>query len=241
MKDLSDIDTKRKRDFDDLQHEISGVDNGRMKRFLNATDERTPEGRRKKRELERIRQRLADLLLDPVYGRLHRELGGKLSRAEADADSALDTLQRQLAEVDQALTDMTDRAARDPKGKLVFRYADGRVVYEDGSTVPNEIAAGIVWPPDAPSAETYFALQAQRAQIAEQLMEWDSYRNDVLGRIRDTYDDEENPMQSPDDLQDALDQIESARPPAPSVVVDHAAAPETSTTTVSAFPQIPKT
>ena len=42
MKDLSDIDTQRKRDFDDLQHEISGVDNGRMKRFLNATDERTP-------------------------------------------------------------------------------------------------------------------------------------------------------------------------------------------------------
>ena len=190
MKDLSEIDTKQKRDFDDLQHEISGIDNGRIKRFLNATDERTPEGRRKKREQERIRQRLADLLLDPVYARLHRELGSKLSRAEADADSALDTLLRQLAQVDQALADMTDRSARDPKGRLVFRYADGRVVYEDGSTVPNEIAAGIVWPPDAPSAESYFALQAQREQIAEQLMEWDSYRNDVLGRIRDTYDDE---------------------------------------------------
>ena len=44
-----------------------------------------------------------------------------------------------------------------------------------------------------------------------------------------------------DDIQDALDQFESTRPPAPSVVVDHAATPETSTTTVNAFPHMPKT
>lgn len=217
MKDLSDIDTQRKRDFDDLQHEISGVDNGRMKRFLNAADERTPEGRRKKREQERIRQRLADLLLDPVYARLHHQLGDKLSRVETEADSALATLQRQLAEVDQALADMEDRAARDPNGKPVFRYADGRVVYEDGSEVPDEIAEGIVWPPNAPSAEDYFALQTQRAQIEERLMEWDSYRNEVLGPIRDRYEDEDSPFQSPGALRDALDDIERHRPPSVSI------------------------
>ena len=241
MKDLSEIDTKRKRDFDDLQHEISGVDNGRMKRFLNATDERTPEGRRKKREGERSRQRLADMLLDPVYARLHHQLGNKLIMAEAEADSALETLERQLSEIGHALAAMEDRAARDPSGKLVFRYANGRVAYSDGSTVPDEILEGIIWPPHAPSAEDYFAVQAQRDQIEERLMEWESYRNEVLGSIRDTYDDEENPFQSPDDIQAALDQIESTRPPAPSVVVDHAATPETSTTTVNAFPHMPKT
>ncbi len=217
MKDLSDIDIKRKRDFDDLQHEISGVDNGRMKRFLNASDERTPEGRRKKREQERIRQRLADLLLDPVYARLHYQLGEKLSRAETEADSALAMLQRELTAVDQGLAYMEDRAARGPNGRLVFRYADKRVVYEDGSEVPDEIAEGIVWPSDAPSAEDYFALHTHHDQIEERLIEWDSYRNEVLGPIRDRYEDEDNPFQSIGALKDALEDIERHRPPSVSI------------------------
>ncbi|MEO1346282.1 MAG: hypothetical protein AAFV74_19285 [Pseudomonadota bacterium] len=130
MKDLNDLDATRKRDFDDLQHEISGIDNGRMKRFLNASDERTPEGKRRKRELERVRQRLADLLLDPVYARMHHHLGDRLSRAETEADSALGALRSQLAEVEQALSDMGDRAARDPSGKPVFRYADEKLTLD---------------------------------------------------------------------------------------------------------------
>ena len=108
MRDASDIGTKRKRDFYDLQHEISGVENGPMKRFLNATDERTPEGRRKKREQERTMQRLADLLPDPVYAHLHHQLGNRLSRAQVKADNALETFQRQLVEIDQAIADIED-------------------------------------------------------------------------------------------------------------------------------------
>ena len=42
-------------------------------------------------------------------------------------------------------------------------------------------------------------------QMEERLMRWDSYRNEVLGPIRDRYGDEDNPFQSPSALQDALD------------------------------------
>ena len=164
-----------------------------------------------------MRQRLADLLLDPVYARMHHQLGTTLSRAETKADSALANLQRQLVEVNQAIADMEDRAARDPNGKPVFRYADGRVFYADGSEVPDEIAEGIVWPADAPSAEDYFVLHTHLDQIEELIMEWDSYRNEVLGPIRDRYEDEDNPFQNPGALKDALDDIEQHRPSSVSI------------------------
>lgn len=217
MKDLSDIVAKRQRDFDDLQHEISGVDVGRIRRFLSPEDDRTPEGKRKKRELERIRQRLSDLMLDPAYARMHRQLAERLSRAETEADGALELLRGRLEQVSEAISSIEDLAARGPDGKIVFQQADGQVVYSDGSKVPDDIAAGVIWPPNAPSAEEYFALKSRQLETEAQLNAWDSYRMEVLGPIRDRMDDEDKPFETTDDLRDALEQIEELRPSMASV------------------------
>lgn len=204
-------EAKRQRDFDDLQNEISGADTGRMRKFLSPNDDRTPDGKRKKAEQERMRQTLADLMRDPEYARLYSELGNRLRDAETQADTALATIQRLLAAAQQEVADMEDSAARDPDGRQVFRYADGRVVYADGSDVAPEIVAGIVWPTNAPSAEDYFAAKTRQQALVDQLRELDTYRNDVLGGIRDRYDSDDPPM-SHDDLKDALDEIETLNP-----------------------------
>jgi len=47
--------------------------------------------------------------------------------------------------------------------------------------------------------------------LADKLTKWDTYRNDVLGGIRDRYDSDDPPM-SRDDLKDALDEIETLNP-----------------------------
>eukprot|EP00581_Thalassiosira_minuscula_P025069 CAMPEP_0184406772 /NCGR_PEP_ID=MMETSP0738-20130409/1864_1 /TAXON_ID=385413 /ORGANISM="Thalassiosira miniscula, Strain CCMP1093" /LENGTH=248 /DNA_ID=CAMNT_0026763749 /DNA_START=240 /DNA_END=986 /DNA_ORIENTATION=- len=204
-------DSKRQRDFDDLQNEISGADTGRMRKFLGPNDDRTPEGKRKKVEQERLRQTLADLMRDPEYARLYVELGNQLRDAETQADTVLAMIQRQLAAVQEEVADMEASAARDPDGKQVFRFADGRVVYADGSDVSPEIAAGIIWPPNAPSAEDYFAAKTRQETLADQLSEWDTYRNDVLGDIRDRYDSDDPPMNR-NDLKNALNDIEQLTP-----------------------------
>lgn len=211
MSDASDRRGTRQRDFEDLQHEISGADVGRMRRFLSPDDDRSAEGKRKKRAQERMRQTLVDLMRDPEYARLYVELGNDLRQAETQADTALAALHADIDHMDNRITEMDANAARGPDGRLVFRDAEGRVLYADGSSVPPEIAEGVQWPPNAPFAEDYFAALGQRQLLMDQLREWDLYRNDVLGDLRDRYDNEDDPM-SKDELRDALDDIVTMRP-----------------------------
>ncbi len=220
MSDNGHVTDKRQRDFDDLQHELAGVDVGRMRRFLNADDDRSPEGKRKKQE--RARQTLEDLMRDPEYARLYVALGDRLRDAEVRADTALAAIQNQLASVSNEIVWMEDAAARGPDGRQVFRFTDGRAVYADGSDVGPEIAEGIIWPPSAPTADDYFAAETRRNDLQNKLTEWDIYRNDVLGGLRHRYDSDDTPM-SKDDLKDALDSIENLRPTAATL--------DTSTTT----------
>lgn len=209
MSDDGHIADKRQRDFDDLQHELAGVDVGRMRRFLNVDDDRSPEGKRRKQE--RARRTLDDLMRDPEYARLYVTLGDRLRDAETGADAALVAIQTQLQVVLDEIALMEDAAARDPDGRPVFRFADGRVVYGDGSDVSREIAEGIIWPPNAPSAEDYFAAKALQVDLQDKLTEWGVYRNDVLGGLRDRYDSDD-PLMSKDDLKGALDDIEQLAP-----------------------------
>ncbi|SMX28184.1 hypothetical protein TRP8649_02299 [Pelagimonas phthalicica] len=219
MRDFADEDLdaeraadKRQRDVDDLQNEVAGNETGRISRFLSAEDDRSVEGKRRKREKqEAADRRLMDLMKDPEYAALHHDLGDKLRDAETGADETIAAMQAHLRAIEAEIADIEARAAKGPDGAPVFRTAHGRVVHADGEELPPEIAAGIIWPDNAPSAEDYFAARAERDSAVAKLNEWQSYRNDVLGGIRHRYDDKENPM-TKDDLKDALDQIETARP-----------------------------
>lgn len=205
-------DEQRKRlDLQDYGHEVAGLEAGRMARFGIGTA-RKLEVKEKERSERAYRNALDRLLLDPEYRRLYEKLGERLTAAETDADTAIAMIEEQLRLAAREIEIMESAAARDPDGKLVFQYADGRVVYADGSEVPAEIAAGIMWPEGAPSAEDYFAAKDRYAEWQVRLAEWQTYRNDVLGGIRDRYDDQDNPFKDTDDLKDALDRIEEQRP-----------------------------
>jgi hypothetical protein len=178
-----------------------------MRRFLSPDDPRAMSSAKKKAKERAYRDLLDELLQDPEYKALYIELGDTLGTAERDADLAIETVQRQMQLAEQAIRDMQTSAPKGPDGKPVFRYADGRVVNADGEDLPPEIAEGIQWPDDAPSARHYFAAKRQRDDLAVHLDNLHTYRNDVLGDIRDRYDDRENPM-SEDDMRDALQTIE---------------------------------
>ncbi|WP_299283273.1 hypothetical protein [uncultured Tateyamaria sp.] len=233
----SNATTKKQRDFDDLQNEISGADTGRMRKFLSPDDDRTPEGKRRKAERDRTNRTLEELMRDPEYAALYTEFGDRLITAERDADTALAKIERQLETAQQVVSDLEARAARDPSGKQVFQYADGRVVYADGSDVELDIAEGIVWPDTAPSAEDYFAAKSRVQSLQDQYAEWDVYRHDVLGDMRNRYGDDDAPM-SMDDLKRDLDRIERLNPANVSLAQDTKAidAPAVETAAAIAVP-----
>ncbi|MGJ8629394.1 MAG: hypothetical protein ACSHXB_20775 [Sulfitobacter sp.] len=214
----SGIGDKRQVDLDDLQREIAGQDVGRMARFLGENDPRSNADQKKKAGERAYRTLLDQMMWDAEYKALYIDLGNKLADAERDADDMLASIDADLLALTQHIADMENEAARGPDGTPVFRYADGRVVDANGEAIPIEIAEGILWPDDAPSAEDYFGVRQQQANLLDQQREWSNYRNDILGDVRDRYDDVDAPI-SKGDMQDALDQIETAKP-APLLAAD---------------------
>lgn len=237
-KDDNGLDTRRQQDRDDLQNEVAGRETGRMKKFLTAdgSDTNAEKKRRKDRAFQDALERL--LATDLEYRALYEALGDRLGSAEVEADEAIAALRVEIDNLDTLINDMRDQAARLPDGRPVFRHADGRVVDENGDAIAPELAEGVIWPTDAPSAEDYFAATDKRAALWDLMGQWEAYRNDTLGGIRDRYDDRNDPM-SKDDLKDALDQIETVRPKSISfeqdLIVRERAAPVTQ---AKAFPVI---
>lgn len=218
MRDLTDDEIiaaraadKRQLDLDDLQREITGQDGARIRRFLSPNDPRSMTSEQRRQKERTFRDLLDRLLQDPEYRALYQDLGKKLRDAETQTDTAIALVEEKLNKADQLLEGMERRAAKGPDGRPVFRYADGRVVNADDEELPPEIAAGIQWPENAPSAEDYFAAKRHRDDLSTQLDELNIYRNNVLGDIRHRYDDRDNPM-SKDDLKDALEDIDRMRP-----------------------------
>lgn len=218
MSDLTDEEIaaqqaadRRQLDFDDLQREVTGQDGARMRRFLSPDDPRVMSAEKKAAKERAYRDLLDRLLLDPEYQALYTDLGDKLGQAEAETDSAIAMIQHQLRVADQAIADMEAAAAKGPDGQPVFRAPDGRVVNAEGQELPPEIAAGIQWPANAPTAEDYFAAKRRRDDLETHLEDLHIYRNDTLGGIRHRYDDRDDPI-SKDDLRDVLEQIEAQRP-----------------------------
>lgn len=204
-------DERRAEDFDDLQNEIAGRNNGRMRRFGHG-DENSPDAKTK-RQADRAFRDMLDMRLatDAEYRALYIDLGEKLADAEQSSDARLAALTDKLNATQDAIDDMLSSAARLPGGERVFRFADGSIVDERGNTVDDLEAESIVWSPDAPSAEDYFAAVDQRSALTQELNAWTDYRHDTLGTIRDRYDDRDDPMEV-DELSEAMEMIEAQKP-----------------------------
>lgn len=207
---------RRQRDFEDLQHEQIGREVGKIARFLSDEDDRSPEAKRRKRAKEAEQRRLIELLTDPVYRAMYERLGDQLANAEIKADQTIQRYEAAIHDARMLLEEMEANTARGPQGQPVFRFADGRVVDAEGRDLAPEIAAGITWPENAPSAEEYFGAKEGLVLLENELNQWRGYRTDTLGSIRDRYDNEDDPM-SLDDMEDALDRIETERPPMTSI------------------------
>lgn len=228
-------DARLQLERDDYNNAIAGRETGRMLRFGAKSKAQAEADQRK---AERVfRDALDRLLADPEYRALYEQLGERLIEAERAADQMLVDIQAAIDVLDEHIVDMEARAARDPDGQPVFRTADGRVLNARGEELPLEIADGIIWPPNAPSAEDYFGAREKRDDLAAQLQDWQGYRNGTLGDLRDRYDDRDNPM-SKDELEDALEALDAARPSEISVEASQTTQEAELSTAPMTFPKI---
>lgn len=192
MRDDRDLEDRRQRDFDDLQHEIAGRNVGRMRRF-GVAETRDAIDRRRADDKRAVQTQLMLLLTDPVYKARYDRAWDSLRLAEQATDTVLDTLTQMIALAEAELDELRDRAARLPDGTRVYRDANGVVRREDGSAVDADLVATILWTGSEPSYEEMQARRDLLEALRDQQGDVERYRDDVLGPARDRLSDEDDP------------------------------------------------
>lgn len=217
----------RQQDFDDLQREVSGLEVGRVARFL-PDDMRNPEQSEKsKAERAEMMTRLQMLMQDPAYAALYNDTMDKLGEAERATEIALaKALERQRV-ADEALADIQARALRLEDGRRIYRDEDGTFRTEDGLSVsePDMDAIAEQWHPGMPRYRDF--VESRDAALAEAAAvdEIKAYQVDVLGAARDRLTDQRNPADAPE-ITDIRDGFEEEMPA--SVKLEFQTAPQVS-------------
>lgn len=193
------------RDRIDLNHEIAGVDSGRMQRFLleNALFPRSENSEKKKSEraMTMLRYLLEN---DAQYAKRYFEVAEKLDEAQQAVGGALSDIAQRTAVSDRELQNLRDNSAKREDGTSVFRSSDGSIYTQGGQRLSDEDAQEVDIPDGAPSWEEYKAAQERRAALLRDRQEIERYEREVLKPAQDRMQDQDNPMS-----QDELDKLES--------------------------------
>jgi len=152
LTDKSDVEHQlREQDKIDLNNELAGIEGGRNPRFLSPEDERTPEGREKKRKRQAA-QTLHLRLLNLHYRQLYFKVEAQLIKTENTARQALALIENRLDASDNTLADMRSKAAHLPDGTAIFRDSTtGDIYTEKGKHLAAHEILNIPLSDDAPT------------------------------------------------------------------------------------------
>ena len=205
-------DKNSQQDWDDFNNELSGLEVGRLQRFISTASDHSPQAQEKKREKEAHASMLAYLLAeDPIYAKLYFEVEQDLNDAQEAVNAARADINSELAMCSANIQLMEDNATRLDDGTMVFRSENGDVYTQDGLKLDDDVAKNIAFGSHSPSWESYKAEQDKAEQLRIQRQELDIYQRDTIDHIRTRMDDNEYPP-SKEDLEEFKKQIKESKP-----------------------------
>lgn len=162
-------EARKRDDFDNLQHSLSGVETGQQVRHgLSKDTSGSVFGDKRKTITEQIRETLEWLLLNnPQYKVAHENFVNTVRSAQNATQSALDRVGSELISKRTLMKELLSNAAKLPDGVAVFEDKEGKVRNENGEIISDELAATIEWSGHEPSYEDYLSLK-NRIQNLEQ-------------------------------------------------------------------------
>ena len=157
FKEITKAQSERQRaqGFDDLQNEMSGVDVGRIGRFLSPEARKVLKERRNGNSSNRLSALDMMLLNNPAYADIYNNAMDRLADYEAATERALSKELTKLEVAEKSLNEILDQAATLPDGTRVFRDANGDVWTEADEKINANIADQIEWQGSEPSRELY--------------------------------------------------------------------------------------
>lgn len=200
------------RDRIEINHEIAGVDVGRMQRFLNNGDNALNSENSEKKKSERAMTMLRYMLEnDAQYAKRYFEVAEKLDKAQQAVDRALIDINQRLAVSDRELQKMEDNSVKADDGTSVFKSSDGSIYDQDGQRLSDEDAQKVSVPEDAPSWEDYKAEKEKREVLLKDKQDIERYESQVVKPAQERMQDQDDPV-SLDELDEIESQIESNAP-----------------------------
>ncbi|MEP2943002.1 MAG: hypothetical protein ABJN40_01625 [Sneathiella sp.] len=196
---------KRKaQDLEDLNHERSGVESGRMQRFLVGGNGSIAQQAKKDREDAQLRTMLDVLMQDQEYAALWNEVDQDTLKAQSKVDALQERIDTAIEQAKEGLQQTLNDAVTLPDGRKAFMGEDGVVRAADGQKVDPAIVSGIDWT----GRPTYDDYRKQRDTL-DKLNDLDRQNranSAKLGDIRNRLHDDENPS-SKDDLKRDKDTV----------------------------------
>lgn len=184
---------KRQLDFDDLQRELSGVDVGRIARFLS------PEVRDAIHEAKTGQSRfgmklsaLVSLLMnDPEYARMYGAAVDENHAARNKHNAFEDRLEQSILRAKQDVNHSVEQAVTLPDGRKAHLDKDGIAWTVDNERVDSAIAEGIDWT-GYEVRESHLA-KVERLSTLEELGQQSGGLGLRLGEIADALHDDDAP------------------------------------------------
>ncbi|MGJ8690800.1 MAG: hypothetical protein ACSHXZ_14920 [Gammaproteobacteria bacterium] len=184
---------KRQLDFDDLQRELSGVDVGRIARFLS------PEVRDAIHEAKTGQSRfgmklsaLVSLLMDdPEYARMYDAAVDENRAARNKHNAFEDRLEQSTLRAREDVDHSTEQAVTLPDGRKAHLDKDGVAWAVDNERIDSAVAEGIDWTGHE-TRESHLA-KVKRLSALEELEQQSNGLGMRLGEIADALHDEDTP------------------------------------------------
>jgi hypothetical protein len=209
---LAAVFQRKAQDFEDLQNEIAGRDNGRAPRFLNKDRRDGISGKDRDADRDHVLSALQQLLQnDPEYAALYNDTMNALTEAEKATEIALEKALERQRVAEEALAELRESALTLEDGQRVYRDSNGVFRFEDGSAASDTGASVEHWHPGMPGYEDFVAhrdaAEAEAATVNEIML----YQVEVLGDARDRLSDEDSPPDA-DELRDIQTSIQAEMP-----------------------------
>ena len=196
----------RQQDLDDLNHELAGVEVGRIKRFLSPEAREIIQGERKdKKGLDPLELALLSLDYTQAFEAAERDI----REAQQKAGNFLDKADQAIEKLQQEIDDTLAQAVTLPNGKKAFMNKQGEVFTVDGERVDQAIVDGIDW-----TGKPFLELREEQLRRMDKLQDIANEGSRLslrLGELdNDLHDDDNRPdKDAVDAIQDEVDGITS--------------------------------
>lgn len=207
-----DAEQKSEQDKLDLNIEISGLEVGRIKRFISSdaiqylADQKNGKSRNKLTLLDIL------LLTDPVYYQLFTKLIDRIDEIESLLQADIILLNKKLSNLKIQMSEIQNNANLTNDGRRIYLDDhDGSVYTENGTKLSKSDARNIVWDKNHSRWNAYKAKSTAIEETQKYISQNNIYSDDVLGNIKQNMKSHSQPMDK-EDLSTALEELEYKLP-----------------------------